>query len=107
MAWKTAEEKSSYDVTFWDKENPKVLEGVYTEKKERFGKYFKTLYVIENAKGRFGVWSCSQIDRKLQGVEMGMKVSIEHLGIKPNANGSGSHHEYKVLYDDSGLEELD
>lgn len=106
MAWKTAEEKSSYDVTFWDKQEPKVLQGVYTEKKEKFGKFLKTLYVIENQKGRFGVWSCTQIDRKMQGVEMGMKVSIEYLGIKQNSNGSGSHHEYKVLFDD-GSDDLE
>lgn len=84
------------------KENPTSIEGYYLGKREVKGGKFSditTIYFFQTAKGNIGVWGKTDLSRKMNSVEPGTMVRVNHAGMKPTPNGD--MHTYQVEYDDS------
>lgn len=89
------------------KKNPSSLEGYYLGKrvvedsKKRTGKAY--IYVFQTDKGSVGVWSKTDLDRKMNAAVVGAMTRITCTGTTPTSKGD--MYKYKVELDtDNSIE---
>ena len=84
------------------KPNPKEVEGYYLGNRQVESKKSKTgfckIYTFQTAKGNIGVWGKTDLDRKMENVNIGTMVRVTHTGMRPTPNGE--MYKYKVEVDE-------
>lgn len=95
-----AEITPDFPPTFFFEKPGDFLRGVYAGRKEQVGPNASMVHLIECGTGsekiKVGIWGKTSIDLKLEKVELGQKVFIQLMGLKPG-KFSTDWYNFKVL----------